>query len=162
MPDSDAAPLDRKALGGELAAAVREAGALALQKFRSPLKSWTKGNASIVSEVDVAVDELLRDRLEREGWAGVGRAHSQVFAHLDRDGTTLSELARRVGVTLLVPGGMDTHFFDGRPEQYRPGPDAELADPADVAGAVVFALSQPPGFEIRELATMVSTEPSWP
>lgn len=68
MPDFDAAPLDRKALGGELAAAVREAGALALQKFRSPLKSWTKGNASIVSEVDIAVDELLRERLEREGF----------------------------------------------------------------------------------------------
>jgi NAD(P)-dependent dehydrogenase (short-subunit alcohol dehydrogenase family) len=72
------------------------------------------------------------------------------------------EQAGRVGVTMVTPGGMDTHFFDGRPEQYKPGPDAELADPADVARAVVFALSQPPGFEIRELAAMVSTEPSWP
>jgi NAD(P)-dependent dehydrogenase (short-subunit alcohol dehydrogenase family) len=72
------------------------------------------------------------------------------------------ELAGRVGVTLLVPGGMDTPFFDGRPEQYRPGPDAQLADPADVARTVVFALAQPPGFELRELVTTVSTEPSWP
>jgi NAD(P)-dependent dehydrogenase (short-subunit alcohol dehydrogenase family) len=72
------------------------------------------------------------------------------------------ELAGRVGVTLLVPGGMDTHFFDGRPDQYKPGPDAKLANPADVAAAAVFALSQPPGFEIRELSAMVSTEPSWP
>ena len=30
------------------------------------------------------------------------------------------ELAGEVGVTLLVPGGMSTAFFDGRPEQYRP------------------------------------------
>ena len=27
---------------------------------------------------------------------------------------------------MLVPGGMDTAFFDGRPEQYRPPEDARL------------------------------------
>lgn len=72
------------------------------------------------------------------------------------------ELAGRVGVTLLVPGGMETHVVDGGTEQHRPAPDGKLADPDDVARTVVFALSQPAGFEIRELATMVSTEPSWP
>jgi myo-inositol-1(or 4)-monophosphatase len=46
-----------------LAAATREAGALALQKFRSPFKSWTKGQNSPVSEVDIAVDALLHERL---------------------------------------------------------------------------------------------------
>jgi myo-inositol-1(or 4)-monophosphatase len=54
---------DTNALAAQLAAAVREAGAFALQKFRSPLKSWTKGGNSPVSEVDIAVDELLRERL---------------------------------------------------------------------------------------------------
>jgi NAD(P)-dependent dehydrogenase (short-subunit alcohol dehydrogenase family) len=72
------------------------------------------------------------------------------------------EQAGRVGVTMVVPGGMRTAFFDGRPERYRPGPDAELADPADMARTIVFALAQPAGFEIRELAAMVSAEPSWP
>lgn len=72
------------------------------------------------------------------------------------------ELAGRVGVTMLVPGGMRTHFFDGRAEQYRPGPDAQLADPDDVAAAVVLALQQPPGLELRELVVTTSTEPSWP
>jgi NAD(P)-dependent dehydrogenase (short-subunit alcohol dehydrogenase family) len=72
------------------------------------------------------------------------------------------ETAGRVGVTMLVPGGMRTAFFDGRPEQYRPGPDATLADPDNVADAVVHALSQPAGFEIRELVVCPSTEPSWP
>jgi NAD(P)-dependent dehydrogenase (short-subunit alcohol dehydrogenase family) len=72
------------------------------------------------------------------------------------------EQAGRVGVTLLVPGGMDTAFFDGRDEQYRPGPDAKLNRPADVAAAVVFALSQPPGCELRELVITPSQEPSWP
>jgi len=72
------------------------------------------------------------------------------------------ELAGRVGVTMLVPGGMQTHFFDGRPESYRPGPDAHLMDPADVADAVVFALTRPAGTELREVVMTVSTEPSWP
>jgi NAD(P)-dependent dehydrogenase (short-subunit alcohol dehydrogenase family) len=73
-----------------------------------------------------------------------------------------AETAGRVGVTLLVPGGMRTAFFDGRPEQYRPAPDADLAEPEDVAQAVVFALSQPPGCEIRELVVATPREASWP
>ena len=72
------------------------------------------------------------------------------------------ELAGEVGVTLLVPGGMSTHFFDGRPEKYRPGPDAQLNDPADVARCVLLALRQPVGCEIREMVVTSSTEPSWP
>ncbi|GIH96185.1 SDR family oxidoreductase [Planobispora siamensis] len=73
-----------------------------------------------------------------------------------------TELAGQVGVTLLVPGGMHTHFFDDRDEQYKPGPDAKLNKPEDVAATVVFALSQPAGCEIRELLVCSSTETSWP
>lgn len=73
-----------------------------------------------------------------------------------------AELAGSVGVTLLVPGGMQTPFFEGRPEQYRPGPDAQLNRPEDVAAAVLFALNQPPGCEVRELVVTPSREPSWP
>ncbi|MFN2557863.1 MAG: SDR family oxidoreductase [Nitriliruptorales bacterium] len=72
------------------------------------------------------------------------------------------ELAGRVGVTLLIPGGMRTAFFNDRPEQYRPSPDQMLNDPADVAEAVLFALRQPPNCEIRELVVTPSVEPSWP
>jgi NAD(P)-dependent dehydrogenase (short-subunit alcohol dehydrogenase family) len=72
------------------------------------------------------------------------------------------ETQGRIGVTMLVPGGMDTAFFDGRAPEYRPGADACLNNPADVARAVVFALSQPPGCEIRELVVTPSVEPSWP
>jgi NAD(P)-dependent dehydrogenase (short-subunit alcohol dehydrogenase family) len=73
-----------------------------------------------------------------------------------------AELAGTVGVTLLVPGGMDTAFFDGRPDQYKPGPDAKLNDPAEVADAVLYALTRPEGSEVRELVVCASTEPSWP
>jgi len=73
-----------------------------------------------------------------------------------------AELAGRVGVTLLVPGGMRTRFFDDREEQYRPGPDAVLNDPADVAAAVLFALGQPPGCAVREMVICPAVEPSYP
>ncbi|HEX6873100.1 MAG TPA: SDR family oxidoreductase [Micromonosporaceae bacterium] len=73
-----------------------------------------------------------------------------------------AELAGKVGVTLLVPGGMRTAFFDGRDEQYRPGADAHLNDPHDVADAVLFALRQPVGCAVRELVVCPATEPSYP
>ena len=73
-----------------------------------------------------------------------------------------AEYAGRVGVTCLIPGGMRTPFFDGRTEQYKPGPDADLNDPAATAAAVVTALTQPVGSEIREMLVMASGEASWP
>ncbi len=73
-----------------------------------------------------------------------------------------AELRDTVGVTLLVPGGMRTAFFDGRDEQYRPGADAGLNDPAHVADAVLFALRQPAGCAVRELVICPSTESSYP
>ena len=73
-----------------------------------------------------------------------------------------AEIRGRVGVTLLIPGGMQTAFFDGRAEQYRPGPDARLLQPTQVAAAVLFALRQPPGCELRELVVAPSEEGSWP
>jgi NAD(P)-dependent dehydrogenase (short-subunit alcohol dehydrogenase family) len=73
-----------------------------------------------------------------------------------------AELKGRVRVTLLVPGGMQTAFFDDRTEQYRPGPDAKLNRPEDVAATVLMALTQPPGCEVRELVVTSSEESSWP
>lgn len=73
-----------------------------------------------------------------------------------------TELAGRVGVTLLIPGGMQTAFFDGRDPRYRPPPDAQLLDPRDVARAVAFVLRQPAGCEVRELVIAPSQEGSWP
>ena len=43
--------------------AVQEAGALALSLFRTELKNWTKGGSSPVSEADIAVNDLLEQRL---------------------------------------------------------------------------------------------------
>jgi NAD(P)-dependent dehydrogenase (short-subunit alcohol dehydrogenase family) len=73
-----------------------------------------------------------------------------------------AETAGRIGVTLVVPGGMRTHFFDDRTEQYRPKDLSKLNPPDRVAAAIVFALGQPPDCEIRELVIAHSEEPSWP
>ncbi|MEV4478190.1 SDR family oxidoreductase [Micromonospora coxensis] len=73
-----------------------------------------------------------------------------------------AELAGRIGVTLLIPGGMRTAFFDERDPQYKPGPDANLNEPADTAAAIMFALSQPPGCAVREMVVCAERETSWP
>jgi NAD(P)-dependent dehydrogenase (short-subunit alcohol dehydrogenase family) len=73
-----------------------------------------------------------------------------------------AETAGEVGVTMLVPGGMQTAFFDGRDEQYLPPPEMKLNQPEDVAQTVLFALQQPPGCEVREMVVTPSVEGSWP
>jgi NAD(P)-dependent dehydrogenase (short-subunit alcohol dehydrogenase family) len=73
-----------------------------------------------------------------------------------------AETAGRVGVTCLVPGGMQTAFFDGRDERYKPPPDAKLAPPEEVAETVLFALTRSSGAEMRELVVCPSVEASWP
>ena len=72
------------------------------------------------------------------------------------------ETQGRIGVTMLVPGGMHTAFFDDRDEQYKPPADAKLNQPDNVAQAVIFALQQPEGCEVRELVVTPSVEGSWP
>jgi myo-inositol-1(or 4)-monophosphatase len=62
LPVADFAD-DRVRYRDQLVAAVREAGQLALAKFRAPLKSWNKLGDSPVSEADIAVNEFLQERL---------------------------------------------------------------------------------------------------
>jgi myo-inositol-1(or 4)-monophosphatase len=57
-------PRDLQNEAEQLAAAVREAGLLALSMFGKPIRNWTKGpTLSPVSEADIAADDLLRSRL---------------------------------------------------------------------------------------------------
>jgi len=73
-----------------------------------------------------------------------------------------AETGGRPAVTCLLPGGMATAFFDGRDEQFKPGADAHLNDPRNVAAAIAFALDQPEGCEVRELLICPTGEDSWP
>ncbi|WP_438841142.1 SDR family oxidoreductase [Actinoplanes auranticolor] len=99
------------------------------------------------------------------GIKAVGDATAYCAAKFGVVGFTRSlaaELAGQVGVTLLIPGGMRTKFFDDRDEQYKPGPDAILNDPAHVANAIMFALTQPAGSAVRELIVAAEQETSYP
>jgi NAD(P)-dependent dehydrogenase (short-subunit alcohol dehydrogenase family) len=99
------------------------------------------------------------------GVKAVGDATAYCAAKFGVVGFTRSlaaELAGQVGVTLVIPGGMRTKFFDDRDERYQPGPDAILNDPAHVANAIMFVLGQPPGCAVRELIIAAETETSYP
>lgn len=100
--------------------------------------------------------------LALRGMSGATAYSASKFAVRGFTQALAAELAGRVAVTGLVPGGMRTAFFDDRDERYRPGPDAQLNDPADTAAAVLTALRQPVGSEIREMLVMASGESSWP
>jgi NAD(P)-dependent dehydrogenase (short-subunit alcohol dehydrogenase family) len=68
-----------------------------------------------------------------------------------------------IRVTTLIPGGMRTHWFDRFPEQGIPLPDeANLQDPANVADAIAYAVSLPPGSVMQEMMITPLTETSWP
>lgn len=68
-----------------------------------------------------------------------------------------------IRVTTIIPGGMNTHFFDRFQAQGIPMPDpATLQDPATVASTIVFALQVPPESAVQELLITPTNESSWP
>jgi myo-inositol-1(or 4)-monophosphatase len=69
LPATEAVDLELAA--ARLAASVREAGAVALSTFGAPINNWTKFESSPVSDADIAVDRLLRERLMETG-SGIG------------------------------------------------------------------------------------------
>jgi 2-dehydro-3-deoxy-L-rhamnonate dehydrogenase (NAD+) len=73
-----------------------------------------------------------------------------------------AETGGEIGVTAMIPGGMKTNFFDDRTEQYKPQDDSRLNSPGNVAQAILFVLSQPPGCEVREMLICHAEEGSWP
>ena len=161
---------------GDLEAVVAAAGTDACGELRDvPAEAWER--VIMVNLVgNVAVIRAALPALERTGGKVVTvastlglRAVSDATAYCASKfgivGFTralAAETAGRIGVTLLVPGGMQTPFFNGRDERYKPPADAKLNRPEDVANAVLFVLRQPPGCEVRELVVAPSTESSWP
>jgi NAD(P)-dependent dehydrogenase (short-subunit alcohol dehydrogenase family) len=121
--------------------------------IRAALPWLTRSNGSVVTIASTlglkAVSDATAYCAAKFGVVGFTRALA-------------AELAGTVGVTLLVPGGMRTAFFDDRDAQYRPGTDAALNDPAHVAAAVLFALRQPAGCAVREMVVCADQESSYP
>jgi len=161
---------------GGLDAVVTCAGTDACGRLEDvPAEAWDRVvMVNLVGTVAV-VRAALPDLLERHGHVVTVASTLGVRALSDATAYSASkfgvvgftralaaETQGRLGTTMLVPGGMHTHFFDDRDEQYKPPPDAKLNQPADVARAVLFALQQPPGCEVRELVVTPSVEGSWP
>ncbi len=68
-----------------------------------------------------------------------------------------------IRVTTMIPGGMNTHFFDRFADQGIPMPDPKnLQSPATVAASIVFAAQVPAESNIQEMLLTPSTETSWP
>ena len=68
-----------------------------------------------------------------------------------------------IRVTALIPGGMNTHWFDRFPEQGIPLPDEQhLQDPATVAETILYAVALPRGSAMQEVLITPLTETSWP
>ena len=166
----------RLALAGPIDTVVTAAGMDACGPLRNvPAELWERVVAvnllGTVAVVRAALPDLERTAgrivlvASTLGWRALPDATAYCASKFGVVGfarALAAECRGRPGVTCLLPGGMATAFFDGRPEQYKPGPDASLNDPAAVARAVLFALDQPPGCEVRELLICPSEEPSWP
>jgi myo-inositol-1(or 4)-monophosphatase len=90
-----------------LAAAVREVGALAREAFGKPVKTWLKNKTSPVTEVDIAVDALLRLRL-----AAVVPAAAWLSEETDDDPARLA--AAQVWVVDPIDG--TRAFIAGKPD----------------------------------------------
>jgi len=68
-----------------------------------------------------------------------------------------------IKATVIVPGGMRTHFFDRFAGTDIPMPDEDkLQDPRHVAELIAFVVSQPDGSVIQEVIVTPLLETSWP
>lgn len=110
MADADTAEKITTRDAALLTETVREAGALALSMFRTELKNWIKGASSPVSEADIAVNDLVEQRLRSAtpdyGWLSEESADDDtrlgkplVWIVDPIDGTGLTSPAARTGAS---------------------------------------------------------------
>ncbi len=87
--------------------AVREAGVLALTMFRQDVRRWSKSDGSPVSEADVKVDALLRERLQTVR-PGYGWLSEETIDNEDRLSCEKVWIADPIdGTRAFINGGSD-------------------------------------------------------
>ena len=97
-------------------------------------------------------------------WPGASAYHASKFGVLGMSrALNLEGRGDGIRVMTVIPGGMDTRFFDRFREQNipQPGPDT-LQSPANVAQTIVFALGLPADSALQELVITHPDEPGWP
>lgn len=97
-------------------------------------------------------------------WANAAAYHASKWGVLGFSrGLSVEGRPHGIRVTTIIPGGMDTHFFDRFVEQGIPLPDPRnLQDPATVAETIVFAARVPARSALQELIVTPINETSWP
>jgi NAD(P)-dependent dehydrogenase (short-subunit alcohol dehydrogenase family) len=124
-------------------------GPFLLAKFALPLLRQRRGD--IVNVASTAA---------KRGWANASAYHASKWGLLGLSYALHAELrAHGVRVTAVVAGGMRTPFLLERFPDLDP---AKLQDPAHVARAVRFALSQPRESVVAEITVLPVQETSWP
>lgn len=97
-------------------------------------------------------------------WANASAYHASKWGLLGFSrGLSVEGRPFGIRVTTIIPGGMQTHFFDRFVEQRIPLPDpANLQDPATVAETMVFAAQLPARSALQEVLVTPINETSWP
>jgi NAD(P)-dependent dehydrogenase (short-subunit alcohol dehydrogenase family) len=97
-------------------------------------------------------------------WANASAYHASKWGVLGFSrGLSVEGRAHGIRVTTIIPGGMQTHFFDRFVEQGIPLPDPQnLQDPTTVAETMVFAAQLPASSALQELMITPINETSWP
>jgi NAD(P)-dependent dehydrogenase (short-subunit alcohol dehydrogenase family) len=130
--------------------AVNLRGPFVLSRLAFPIMQ-RQGHGQIVNIVSTAA---------KRAWANASAYHASKWGLLGLSHALHVEgRAHGIGVTAIIAGGMRTPFlFDRFPDL---DPDL-LQEPASVANAVRFALSQPPGTVVPEITVLPIRETSWP
>ena len=124
-------------------------GPFLLSKFALPLLKEHGGD--IVNVASTAA---------KRGWPNASAYHASKWGLLGLSYALHAELrAHGVRVTAVIAGGMRTPFLLERFPDLDPN---KLQDPADVARAVRFALTQPRESVIAEITVLPVQETSWP
>ena len=96
----------------------------------------------------------------RRTWPNASAYHASKWGLMGLSHALHAELrGQGVKVTAVLAGGMRTPFLLDRFPDLDPG---LLQDPANVASAVVFALTMPPESVVPELMVLPMRETSWP
>jgi NAD(P)-dependent dehydrogenase (short-subunit alcohol dehydrogenase family) len=134
--------------------AVNLRGPFLLAKAAFPIMKAQKGGHI----VNVASTAAVR------AWGGASPYHASKWGLVGFSrGLGVEGRPHNIRVTTLIPGGMRTHFFDRFADQGIPMPDERnLQDPANVAEAIVFALTMPAQSVVQELMVTPLNETSWP
>src|SRR5215213_4896990 len=99
--------------------------------------------ASLMREVFVALNDLAVEHVAEHGHGVIRSAHSAVFQFLDDDGTTVSVLAQRAGITKQAMAELVAYL-----EEH--GYVTRVPDPADRRAKLVLPTDR--GREVVDLA----------